>query len=260
MTMNPTDGAAQIQDNGKYMALSRRGADGPWKIARDIWTRFQTPEPSAPLWSVFLLALVMAVSPAASAQTAAGRIVFLSMRDGEFGLFVMEADGSDQTRLTSGDIVAPVWSPDGCKIVFRQGLGEIDVINADGSDQTVVVPRTGGGDPQSDFRSHFSPDGARILFHARGLSSRNRDFFVVDADGSNPVNLTNNTQVDADWLPSWSPDGTTILFASRRAPRGIYIMNADGTGRRRLSSGNRPVWSPDGSKIALPACARGTGF
>ena len=200
----------------------------------------------------FGLALVMAASPAASAQTAAGRIVFLSsMRDGESGLFVMEADGSNQTRLTSGEILAPVWSPDGCKIVFRQWLGEIDVINADGSDQTVVVPRTGVGDPGSHFRSHFSPDGARILFRGRGLSSRNRDFFVVDADGSNPVNLTNNTGVDMDWEPSWSPDGTTILFASRRAPRGIYIMNADGTGRRRLSSGNSPVWSPDGSKIAF---------
>ena len=200
----------------------------------------------------FGLALVMAASPAASAQTAAGRIVFLSsMRDGESGLFVMEADGSNQTRLTSGESVAPVWSPDGCKIVFRQWLGEIDVINADGSDQTVVVPRTGVGGPGFHYRSHFSPDGARILFTGRGLSSRNRDFFVVDADGSNPVNLTNNTGVSMDWEPSWSPDGTTILFASRRAPRGIYIMNADGTGRRRLSSGNRPVWSPDGSKIAF---------
>ena len=186
----------------------------------------------------FGLALVMAASPAASAQTAAGRIVFLSMRDGESGLFVMEADGSDQTRLTGGNDGAHVWSPDGCKILFRRRGRDIYVMAADGSHQA-LISRTPG-----DGRSFFSPDGSRILFYGR-------DLFSVNVDGSNLITLTNNTAADMDFDPSWSPDGTTILFASRRAPRGIYIMNADGTGRRRLSSGNSPVWSPDGSKIAF---------
>jgi len=199
----------------------------------------------------------MAASPAASAQTAAGRIVFLSMRDGESGLFVMEADGSDQTRLASGDVVAAVWSPDGCKIMFRPGLGEIHVMSADGADRTVVVPRTGGGDPQSDFRSYFSPDGELILFQARDLDSGMRDIFVANADGSNPINLTNNTGASMDWRPSWSPDGSKILFESRRQPRGIYVMNADGTAPRRLAAGDSPTWAPDGSRITFVSADRG---
>ena len=86
LTMNPTDGSVQIQGNGKNIERSRRRADGSWKIARGIWTRLQTARPSAPLWSVFLLALVMAARPAASAH-----------RD----IFVVNVDGSNLVNLTN---------------------------------------------------------------------------------------------------------------------------------------------------------------
>ena len=215
-------------------------------------TGLRPPEPSAARWSVLPLLLIMATSPHASAQTGAGRILFQSERDGEGGLFGMDADGSNQTRLTSGNDGRHVWSPDACKIVFRRGLTDIYVMDADGSNQTLVV-RTGGDDPQGDFRSYFSADGSRILFHARGMGSQYKDLFVVNVDGSDLVNLTNNTQ--PDYGPSWSPDGSKILFESSREPSGIYVMNAEGTAVRRLAAGRAPTWSPDGSKIAFVTAA-----
>jgi Tol biopolymer transport system component len=70
----------------------------------------------------------------------------------------------------------------------------------------------------------------------------------MDADGSNPVNLTNTNAGDHD--PHWSPDGSKIAFhSSGRAATGIYVMNSDGSNQTRLGSGTKPSWSPDGTKI-----------
>jgi len=71
-----------------------------------------------------------------------GKIAFLSERDGNLEIYVMKADGSNQTRITNnpaGDL-DPCFSPDGTKIAFASerdgGLGEIYVMKADGSNQT----------------------------------------------------------------------------------------------------------------------------
>src|SRR5439155_56572 len=87
----------------------------------------------------------------------------------------------------------------------------------------------------------------------------NSDIYVMNANGTGPVNLTNNPGFDVD--PSWSPDGSKIAFHSFRDADGndeLYIMNADGTGLVRvtndLASGPydaQPNWSPDGSRLAF---------
>jgi TolB protein len=74
--------------------------------------------------------------------------------------------------------------------------------------------------------------------------------WTIDADGTDLTRLTNSPQPDFD--PSWSPDGTQIAFRSERSGEPeIWIMNADGTGQRRLAAGLSPAWSPDGSLIAF---------
>jgi TolB protein len=84
---------------------------------------------------------------------------------------------------------------------------------------------------------------------------------------SRPARLTNNQRVDRN--PTWSPDGSEIAFEGAPGPseydnRAIYVMNADGTGTRRLTSPNDindfdPAWSPDGTQIAYAGTDVSTG-
>jgi len=130
-----------------------------------------------------------------------GKIAFVSEREGDFAIYVMNADGSDVTCLTdnpSGDF-HPAWSPDGRKIAFesgRDGLYDIYVMNADGSDVTRLT-----NNPGRDFHYAWSPDGRKIAF----VSSRdgNREIYMMNADGSDVTRLTNNPA--DDWFPVWQP-------------------------------------------------------
>ena len=77
----------------------------------------------------------------------------------------------------------------------------------------------------------------------------NQEIYVMDTSGANLVNLTNNPANDRD--PAWSPDGSKIAFVSHREPRGIYLMDADGSNQKFLAPGWAPAWFPEGSKIAF---------
>ena len=97
----------------------------------------------------------------------------------------------------------------------------------------------------------YSPDGTRIAFvhDAGGLGQ----VFVMNADGSNAVNLSANRFCDR--APVWAPDGAGIAFLSDRGGDwDIWLMNADGSGQRRLAGNpgldRAVVWAPDGSRIA----------
>ena len=173
--------------------------------------------------------------------------------DGNWDIYVMNADGSDITDLTqdSAKDDNPSWSPDGSRIAFtseRDGNEEIYVMNADGTGASRLTNNSA-----SDWGPNWSPDGQRIAF----LSTRsgNDDIYVMNADGSNANRLT--TDPASDWEPSWSPDGRKIAFSSDREDRNheIYVMNADGTEVTRLTDNrvndSSPSWSPDGGHIAF---------
>jgi hypothetical protein len=181
------------------------------------------------------------------------KIAFVTNRDGNHEIYLMNADGSGQTRLTtnSADDTQPAFSPDGTKIAFssdRSGISsEILVMNADGSAQT---PLTSNTSPEG--QAAFSPDGSKIFFG----SSRdgNNEIYVMNADGSSQTRLTNNVASDQDL--NVSADGQKIAFASSRDGNSeIYTMNADGSSQTRLTNNtafdNAPAWSPDGQKIAF---------
>ena len=174
-------------------------------------------------------------------------------------IFVMNADGSGQTQLTSGDYHDgwPAWSPDGGRIAFasrRSGALEIYVMNPDGS---AVMQLTNNTNPIARSPS-WSPDGTRIAFTSGSTTS---DVFVMNADGSGITQLT--TDPSGNRNPAWSPDGAKIAFESGRdGTWHIYVMNPDGSGVAQLTFGSEPdyhpAWSPEGSKIAFASSRTGT--
>ena len=98
----------------------------------------------------------------------------------------------------------------------------------------------------------LAAQGSRMVFSH--LAFDNFEIYVMDADGGNRKNLSNNPVDDKD--PDWSPDGTKMAFVSRRTGEyQIYVMDADGTNLIKLTDGpetkREPDWSPDGGKIAF---------
>ncbi|OGG55371.1 MAG: hypothetical protein A3F84_06175 [Candidatus Handelsmanbacteria bacterium RIFCSPLOWO2_12_FULL_64_10] len=192
------------------------------------------------------------VNPPSGSLTST-KIAFYSVRDFYGEIYVMNANGANQTRLTNNSTADrhPSWSPDGTKIAFssdRDGSGEIYTMNADGTNQTRLTNNT----TANDYRPSWSPDGTKIAFQSNRDGVNNAEIYIMNADGTNQTRLTNNTT--NDYFPSWSPDGTKIAFtATRNGPWEIYVMNADGTGQTRLTTSTEDflAWSPDGTKIAF---------
>jgi len=176
------------------------------------------------------------------------KIAFVTDRDGHKEIYIMDANGSNQTRLTYNqyDDVEPDWSPDGSKMVFssdRSGSYDIYVMKADGDNQ-IRLTYEGSNERAPAWR--YNED--KILYHDPYWDGT---IYIINADGSS------RTALGTGRWPSWSPDGTKIVFSSNEAggtPQ-IYTMNHDGSDEQRLTFNgliNRePTWSPNGTKIVF---------
>ena len=148
-------------------------------------------------------------------------------------IFTIGVDGTNQRPITDGGRTGrdmePAWSPDGGRIAFVRELSLVpfvglNVMSPDGSSRRVLDER-GMGSPD------WSPDGARIAYECAGTSGQE---LCVYTEGGGIRRLGVGS------TPAWSPDGRQLVFAlgsgqSQSDPSGgIYVMNADGTGRREI--------------------------
>jgi TolB protein len=155
---------------------------------------------------------------------------------------ITASTGGKKAKTASGSIT--VTPPDLDWIVFtsfRDGDYEIYIMRPDGSGQTRLTNTVG-----IDLSPSLSPDGRRIAF-SHGPDGA-QTLWLMNRDGSGLTQVT--TSGDAG-QPSWSPDGTKILF--RWYGVGLFTINPDGSGRTQLTAVNDGMmsWSPDGQKIAF---------
>jgi Tol biopolymer transport system component len=156
--------------------------------------------------------------------------------------------------LSQGPVVrdgSPSWSPDSKQIAYyseRDGKGDLFIMNADGSNVQQLTDL-----PSDEGSPAFSPDGRQLAFDTD--RDGNFEIYVINVAGGRTSRLTSHPGRDVS--PAWSPDGKTLAFMSDRDSKpefDVYLMNADGSGVRRLTAGQSnwfPQFSPDGQRLAF---------
>jgi Tol biopolymer transport system component len=177
------------------------------------------------------------------------------------GIQLINPDGSGRRPLGTAAGERPLWSPDGQSLVYSGGNGTLCIppaqrcaftdvwtVNADGTADRKVLDRA--------VHPVWSPNGRRLAF---------RDFVVGEGgdvvdelkvarpDGSNVQTLSEGEAIDGvHSLAAWSPNGKWIAFNRfLREQHQLLVIRADGSHRRRLTSGMYPAWSPSGKQIAF---------
>jgi TolB protein len=200
------------------------------------------------------------------------RIAYQNPIVDERGIFVANADGTDPVRLTRGVNDAwPSWSPEGTRIVFSStrydpSIGpctpgddahcptDLYIVNADGSN----LGRLTVG-PSNAYQAAWSPTGDEIAStQSTGHIAAAPTWVAVMNVGGSDARIVSTGDGGSDFRPSWSPDGSRIVFAAiRKDDWGIWTVRTDGSGEHRILGGegmgyvDDPVWSPDGSLIAF---------
>lgn len=226
----PTDNSTSSQD----------GAHPGYSSTREIYTMDVDGSDRMPLTNTH-----RAFEACPSFSPNGRKVVFIRSNPHQ-GLWLMNADGSHEHRLTRASDGCPSFSPDGRTIVFPRSVfvgdrerSEIFAMNSNGSKQRPLTHNL-----KPDFEPSFSPDGRKIVFTGRAPQT---NVFIMNADGSHLHQLTHHPRKDAS--PCFSPDGRKIVFeSSRTGHHEIYVMNANGSHQRRLTNGQTggylPNWGP----------------
>lgn len=237
------DACPAYSADGKYIAwCATRGT------ATEVWVMSQSGEDPRPVTHLGGSATFPDFSPDGS------RIVFNALLPGATApdIFVINSNGTGLVPLTDSPAVDffPAWSPDGTKIAFvsnRSGIGQVWVMNADGSNQVQLTCDS----IQKGQVPDWSPDGSKIAY-----ATETFDIWVIKfnpdpsecAGSEQPQQLTSGAP--REWGTAWSPDGRQIAFTTID-DRLVRVMNADGTDPHIVAPFGQqlvPAWQPRGDR------------
>lgn len=168
-------------------------------------------------------------------------------------LAIMDQDGANVRYLSDGRAIAitPRFSPTRQEITYmsyESGQPQVYLLQIETGQRELV-----GNFPGMTFAPRFSPDGQKVVMSLL-RDDGNSNIFAMDLRSRTTTRLTDSASIDTS--PSYSPDGSQVVFTSDRGGRAqIYVMSADGSGQTRISFGDgvysTPVWSPRGDLIAF---------
>ena len=181
------------------------------------------------------------------------KAVFISSRDGNNEIYIMDYDGHREQRITYNEDldILPSWSADGEKILYtsyRKNNPDLYMFHLYTGKTELVA--TG----QANYAADWSLVGDKLVYTS--TRSGNAEIYVKEMKTRKEKQVTFNPAIDT--TPCWSPSGDEIVFTSQRSgtPQ-IYIMDDDGTNVRRITHDgsyyDSPAWSPDSTRIVYVA-------
>lgn len=212
----------------------------------------------------------------ATHQARNGLIAFVNAAPGR--IWVGAADGTGLRKLTTEkgkfDDWDPQWSPDGSSVVYDRCADKCQVwtVRSDGSGSRLVSPAS-----EDDGEAAWSPDGKRFAYSrwigvVKGDYPEHSEIWTMNATGTGRRSLTSVTDAApfsaSVEYPSWSPDGTQLVFAVHDSKTGanpnawaLFIVGSDGGDPRQLTpwalnAGGKSDWAPDGTAILFKAISR----
>jgi Tol biopolymer transport system component len=209
---------------------------------------------------VFLFASLLGCGTDHKTLPANQFVAFLTQVSGtnNFQINIMKNDGTGVKAVGTADTFESVrLSPDGKKVVFSYYNStaplQIGTMNVDGTGRTALTTSGVSAYPQ------FTPDGTKIVYEGWTSGDNYDDIFLMNADGTNPTNLTHQNGTSY-YMPTVSPDGKTIAVGTwNGGNNGVATMNIDGSGIKPILSGSYwwPSFSSDGKKIFVTAYTNG---
>jgi Tol biopolymer transport system component len=174
------------------------------------------------------------------------------------GCLAVALAGCGSSPGTSAAVTPSVDVSAAARIVYSNS-GDICTMNPDGSG---VQNLTGALGSYDDWPT-WSPDGTRIAFLRQQGAPVTRNYYVMQADGSQVTQVTHHGAWNSDGFASWSPSGSRLVFAADPDGSGIwhlYLTSTSGTGLKQLTTGgndSEASWSPDGTTIVFSSSRSG---